>query len=159
MNPAPLDQNQVMRVLDPFGSSLTFPAEAYLSPDVLAWEKLNLWHWTCVGRLDELVTPGQLRALAVGGEGVLLSRDRDGSLRAFSNVCRHRGHELAPIGDAFDARQIRCPYHSWSYRFDGSLRNAPRFTIRHRRLSPRRSRGGRLRGLGVDRPVGHGTGD
>jgi len=82
----------------------------------------------CVGRLDELLQPGQLRAVDVAGEGVLISREQDGSLRAFSNVYRHRGHELAPIGDAFDARQIRCPYHSWSYRFDGSLRQAPKFT-------------------------------
>jgi Rieske 2Fe-2S family protein len=117
-------------VLEPFGHSLTLPADAYLSPDVLEWELENLWRssWVCVGRLDNLLSPGQLRAIDVSGEGVLLSRDADGSLRAFSNVCRHRGHELAPIGVAFDARQIRCPYHSWSYRFDGSLRQAPRFT-------------------------------
>ncbi len=130
MKPAPLNSEDIRKVLRGFGESLTFPAEAYLSPDVLAWERENLWQatWNCVGRLDELLTPGQLRAVEVGGEGVLLSRDTDGSLHAFSNVCRHRGHELAPIGDAFDARQIRCPYHSWSYRFDGSLRTAPKFT-------------------------------
>jgi Rieske 2Fe-2S family protein len=130
MEPAPLNQGDIRGVLKSFGESLTLPADAYLSPDVLAWEKENLWRsmWTCVGRLDELLAPGQLRAIDIGGEGVLLSRESDGSLRAFSNVCRHRGHELAPIGDAFDARQIRCPYHSWSYRFDGSLRTAPKFT-------------------------------
>ncbi len=130
MQPAPIDQNQIRAALRGFGESLTFPAEAYLSPDVLAWEMQNLWrsNWVCVGRLDELLKPGQLRAVDIAGEGVLLSREQDGSLRAFSNVCRHRGHELAPIGDAFDARQIRCPYHSWSYRFDGSLRQAPKFT-------------------------------
>jgi Rieske 2Fe-2S family protein len=130
VKPAPLDQGQVQDVLQPFGHSFTFPAEAYLSPNVLEWELESLWRssWVCVGRLDSLLSPGQLRAIDVAGEGVLLSREPDGSLRAFSNVCRHRGHELAPIGDAFDARQIRCPYHSWSYRFDGSLRQAPRFT-------------------------------
>ena len=130
MNPAPVDPEQISRVLDPFGSSLTFPADVYLSEDVLAWERQHLWQamWTCVGRLDEVLAAGQLRAVDVGGESVLLSRESDGTLRAFSNVCRHRGHELAPVGDAFDARQIRCPYHSWAYRFDGTLRQAPRFT-------------------------------
>jgi Rieske 2Fe-2S family protein len=130
MQPAPLDQSEVQAVLKGFGESLTFPADAYLSPQVLEWELDHLWrsNWVCVGRLDELLAPGQLRAIDVAGEGVLLSREQDGRLRAFSNVCRHRGHELAPIGAAFDARQIRCPYHSWSYRFDGSLRQAPRFT-------------------------------
>ena len=102
MKPAPVDPDQISRVLDPFGSSLTFPADVYLSEDLLAWEREHLWQstWNCVGRLDELVTPGQLRAIDVGGEGVLLSRDADRNLRAFSNVCRHRGHELAPIGGA-----------------------------------------------------------
>ncbi|HVR76989.1 MAG TPA: aromatic ring-hydroxylating dioxygenase subunit alpha [Acidimicrobiia bacterium] len=130
MKPAPLNQEEIRNALRGFGDSLTFPADAYLSPDVLAWERENLWRsvWVCVGRLDEILAPGQLRAVDVGGEGVLLSREADGSLRAFSNVCRHRGHELAPIGDPFDARQIRCPYHSWSYRFDGTLRTAPKFT-------------------------------
>jgi Rieske 2Fe-2S family protein len=130
MKPAPLNQEDIQNTLKGFGESLTFPAAAYLSPEVLAWEKDNLWRsmWNCVGRLDELLAPGQLRAIDVAGEGVLLSREGDGSLSAFSNVCRHRGHELAPIGEAFDARQIRCPYHSWSYRFDGTLRTAPKFT-------------------------------
>ncbi len=130
MKPAPIDQHRIAQALNPFGHSLTFPAEAYLTEEVLAWERETLWrsNWVCVGRLDELLQPGQLRAVDVAGEGVLLSRETGGSLRAFSNVCRHRGHELAPIGQAFDARQIRCPYHSWSYRFDGTLRQAPKFT-------------------------------
>jgi Rieske 2Fe-2S family protein len=75
-----------------------------------------------------LVGRGQVRAVEVSGEEVLLVRDGEGVLTAFSNVCRHRGHELAPIGDAIDARLIRCPYHSWSYRFNGDLRAAPTFT-------------------------------
>jgi len=130
VTPAPVDQDQIARVLDPFGSSLTFPADVYVSSDVLAWEREHLWRsaWVCVGRLEELLGRGQLIAVDVAGEGVLLSRDATGVVRAFSNVCRHRGHELAPIGGAFDAQQIRCPYHSWAYRFDGSLRTAPSFT-------------------------------
>jgi Rieske 2Fe-2S family protein len=50
MKPAPVDQEQIWPVLDAFGSSLTLPAEAYLSPDVLAWERENLWQatWNCV---------------------------------------------------------------------------------------------------------------
>ena len=130
MNAAPIDQAQLRDVIDDFGQNLTLPADAYTSPDVLAWEKSNLWQstWVCVGRLEELVAPRQVRAVELGEESVLLVRDEDGTLRAFSNVCRHRGHELAPVGDAIDIRLIRCPYHSWSYRMDGSLRAAPTFT-------------------------------
>ncbi|MGA7098275.1 MAG: aromatic ring-hydroxylating dioxygenase subunit alpha [Acidimicrobiia bacterium] len=131
MRPAPLDSVPIQRALAGFGTSQTLPSDAYLSPEVLAWEMESLWrnNWVCVGRLDELLAPGQLRAIDVAREGVLLSMEADGTIRAFSNVCRHRGHELAPIGgDPFDARQIRCPYHSWAYRMDGTLRTAPKFT-------------------------------
>lgn len=130
MNPAPLSQSDLERVVAPFGQSRTLTADAYLSQDVFDWELVNIFSrsWVCVGRGDELVGPGQIRAIEVAGEGVLLARDAEGKLTAFSNVCRHRGHELAPIGDAIDARLIRCPYHAWSYRFDGQLRGAPTFT-------------------------------
>ncbi len=130
MKTAPLDHLQLRKVIDDFGQNLTLPSAAYTSPEVVAWEKENLWQstWVCVGRLEELVGPRQVRAIELGEESVLLVRDEDGTLRAFSNVCRHRGHELAPVGDAIDVRLIRCPYHSWSYRLDGSLRAAPTFT-------------------------------
>jgi phenylpropionate dioxygenase-like ring-hydroxylating dioxygenase large terminal subunit len=130
MNVAPLDHAELARVVAPFGENRTLPAAAYVSQEVFEWEMGNFFGatWVCVGRSDELVAPGQIRAIDVAGESVLLARDADGTLTAFSNVCRHRGHELAPVGDAIDARLIRCPYHSWSYRFNGDLRAAPTFT-------------------------------
>ncbi len=51
-----------------------------------------------------------------------------GVVHGFSNVCRHRGHPLVEVGEPIDARLIRCPYHAWSYRFDGTLRSAPSLT-------------------------------
>lgn len=130
MSQAPLNTQDLEKVVAPFGENRTLTADAYLSQDVFDWEMEHLFGstWLCVGRGDELVAPGQIRAIDVAGEGVLLARDRDGALTAFSNVCRHRGHELAPVGEAIDARLIRCPYHSWSYRFNGDLRAAPTFT-------------------------------
>ena len=105
MNVAPLNRDDVARVVAPFGKNLTLPAAAYVSDEVFDWEMENIFRstWVCAGRSDELVAPGQIRAVEVSGEGVLLARDReDGSLTAFSNVCRHRGHELAPVGEAID---------------------------------------------------------
>lgn len=130
MTAAPLSKEALQAVVAPFGENLTLPADAYLTQEVLDWEMESVFGstWVCLGRADELVGPGQIRAVTVGSESVLLARDRDGRLSGFSNVCRHRGHELAPVGDAIDARLIRCPYHSWSYRFDGTLRAAPTFT-------------------------------
>lgn len=129
MTAAPLSRDALEAVVAPFGENLTLPAEAYLSQEVLDWEMDSIFGstWVCVGRSNELVGPGQIRAVEVGSESVLLARDREGQLAAFSNVCRHRGHELAPVGGAIDARLIRCPYHAWSYRFDGTLRAAPTF--------------------------------
>src|SRR3990172_9455036 len=108
MTPAPLDQLQLRKVIDDFGQNLTLPSAAYTSREVLAWEKENLWQrtWVCVGRLNELVAPSQARAIDLDDESVLLVRDEDGTLRSFSNVSRHRGHELAPVGDAIDVRLI-----------------------------------------------------
>ena len=130
MSKAPLDQADLEKVVAPFGENRTLGAAAYVSQDVFDWEMENIFRsrWVCVGRGDELVGPGQIRAVDVAGEGVLLARDREGNLTAFSNVCRHRGHELAPTGEPIDARLIRCAYHSWSYRFSGELRAAPTFT-------------------------------
>lgn len=127
---SPLPRQDLEKVLAPFGESRALPADAYTSVEVFDWEMEAIFGraWMCLGRADELVGPGQLRAVEVAGQGVLLARDLEGSLTAFSNVCRHRGHELAPVGDAIDAHLIRCPYHSWSYRFDGELRAAPTFT-------------------------------
>ena len=66
---------------------------------------------------------------APGPNAVLLVRGDDDSerCRAFANTCRHRGHELLACGATAKRRNIVCPYHSWSYRLDGTLRNAPGF--------------------------------
>ncbi|HEX6947929.1 MAG TPA: aromatic ring-hydroxylating dioxygenase subunit alpha [Acidimicrobiia bacterium] len=128
--PAGMTRAELEPVVAPFGRSRTLPGAAYTDPETLDWELENVFErtWVCVGRFDELLGPGQIRAIDIVGEKVLLARDTESRLTSFYNVCRHRGHELAPVGDAIDARLIRCPYHSWSYRYDGSLRAAPTFT-------------------------------
>jgi Rieske 2Fe-2S family protein len=114
----------------PFGSSRTLPAAAYRSDEIFAWERQHIFSagWVCLGRTDDLLAPSQIRAIEHAGETFLLTRSAEGHMQGFSNVCRHRGHPLLEPGEAIDARLIRCPYHSWSYRFDGSLRAAPTLT-------------------------------
>jgi Rieske 2Fe-2S family protein len=118
LNPSDLDA-----VLSPFGQSRMLPSKAYTSDAVLAWERTNFFAatWTCVGRRP----PKGQRAFAVGSLGVLVTVGADESVRAFANVCRHRGHELLPVGTDADKRAIVCPYHGWAYRLDGSLQAAP----------------------------------
>ncbi len=123
----PLDPADLERVLAPIEYSRTLPAQAYVSEEVFAWERRHFVEgsWVCVGRSDEISDPGEQLALDIGSEGVLLVRDASGALLAFSNVCRHRGHELLQGGESARARVIRCPYHAWVYDLDGTLKGAP----------------------------------
>ncbi|GGM80208.1 aromatic ring-hydroxylating dioxygenase subunit alpha [Dactylosporangium sucinum] len=127
---APLDPLALEAALRPFGESFTLPAAAYTDPSVLAWERRHLFAggWTCVGRLAELSAGCTQRAVTVGDVGVLLTFGPDGGpggVRAFANVCRHRGHELLPDGSAADRPSAVCPYHGWAFKLDGSLATAP----------------------------------
>src|SRR5437867_3462301 len=125
--PSPLGPADLEPVLAPIGYSRTLPARAYFSEDVLAWERRHFFDgsWVCVGRSEDLSQSGDQRAFNIGSEGILLVRDGSGALRAFSNVCRHRGHELLQVGESAQARVIRCPYHAWVYDLDGTLKGAP----------------------------------
>jgi Rieske 2Fe-2S family protein len=127
MTAAPVGVEQIRAVLRPHGESVMLPAAAYLSPQVYAWERRHAFAggWTCLGRFPELATPELThRAVEVGDVGVLLTV-AGGRVRAFANVCRHRGHELLPIGGAAGHRAVVCPYHGWSFGLDGALRAAP----------------------------------
>ena len=126
--PAPLDAREVALALAPFGSSRMLPKAAYLDPEVLGWERRHVFSgWVCLGRADDVTDPRSAAAYDLGETGVLVTRDDDGALRAFENACRHRGHELLPCGGIARTKTIVCPYHAWTYEYDGTLRNAPRF--------------------------------
>ncbi|WP_286199121.1 Rieske (2Fe-2S) protein [Mycobacterium sp. ELW1] len=79
------------------------------------------------GPCGDLDGVGAQKAVGSGSDGILLVRGEDGRVRAFANVCRHRGHELLACGASAKRRGIICPYHSWSYKLTGELRNAPAF--------------------------------
>jgi Rieske 2Fe-2S family protein len=128
-HPGALDQT-----MQPFGSSRMLPAAAYTSPQVLAWEKRYLFAgtWTCVGRDEDLRAPAAderpatQRAIVVGDVPVMLTWEGD-DIHAFANTCRHRAHEMLPEGETNNTRFVVCPYHAWSYKLDGSLKNAPMY--------------------------------
>ncbi len=126
---APLDPAALAESLRPFGDSRMLPRAAYVDPAVFAWEQKHFFDggWTCVGFAAEVANPGDQRAVPVGAGSVLLSRDDAGSLHAFANTCRHRGHELLSCGTSAQRPSIVCPYHSWSYQLDGGLKTAKGF--------------------------------
>ena len=130
MSSSPIAPELLRPVLEPaLGRARTLPAEAYTSKAVFEWESVHVFEqgWVCVGRADGLADPGDQRAFRIGSEGILVVRDLQGELRGFHNTCRHRGHELLEPGEARNLRAIKCPYHAWVYRLDGSLGAAPRF--------------------------------
>src|SRR5919108_4025136 len=124
-----LDAAALKRTAAPLGQSFDLPGEAYTSIDVFAWEQQVMFagSWICVGRADALREPGSRQSVRIGDEGVFLVRGEDEELRAFFNVCRHRGHEVVEAGDHVAARTLQCPYHGWIYNLDGTLRGAPGF--------------------------------
>jgi len=127
--PAPIERPLLEPCLAPFpDEAVTLPAVAYLSGEVLAWERRHFLEgsWFCLGRSGELASPGDQRAAAVGDDGVLLVRGQDGRLRGFFNTCRHRAHELLACGGApTNENVVRCPYHRWVYDLDGTFRGGP----------------------------------
>ena len=97
----------------------------YRDPEVLEVEQQRIFSrtWQLVGHVSQLSQQGSYITAQAGVEPVLVLRD-DGELRAFRNVCRHRGSRLlSGAGDC--GKAIRCRYHGWTYRFDGELIGVP----------------------------------
>ena len=87
-------------------------------------ERIFARTWQYAGRVDELAERGSYLATSLGDVPLLVTRDREGELRAFLNVCRHRGSVLV---DGSGRREtVQCRYHAWTYGLDGRLRKAPR---------------------------------
>jgi Rieske 2Fe-2S family protein len=132
LSSAPLDPAALSLSLLPFGQSRMLPRAAYVDQAVFEWEQQHFFGggWACVGRSDQVASPGDQRAERTGAGSVLLTRDEDGALHAFANTCRHRGHELLPCGAAASQGVIICPYHAWTYDLKGELRAAAGFKNR-----------------------------
>ena len=77
-------------------------------------------HWIFVGQEPDVAEPGDVMAIHIGRAPILILRDRAGEVRAFHNVCRHRGAQLVPDGKG-QVGNLACRYHSWTYGLDGAL--------------------------------------
>src|SRR5687768_16714303 len=104
----------------------TLPFDWYSDPPVLRLERERIFRrsWQYAGRADQVTGPGSFFTCEAGDVPVVVVRDREGRLRAFVNVCRHRG-SLVCEGEG-KRETLQCPYHAWTYDLDGSLRAAPR---------------------------------
>ncbi|MGH3114805.1 MAG: aromatic ring-hydroxylating oxygenase subunit alpha, partial [Gaiellaceae bacterium] len=104
----------------------TLPADWYADPAILRLERERIFAraWQYAGRLDLVAEAGDFFTCSAGHVPVVVVRGRDGELRGFVNVCRHRGHIVAD--GAGHRETLQCRYHAWTYDLDGSLRAAPR---------------------------------
>jgi glycine betaine catabolism A len=105
----------------------TLPGRYYTDPEVFAQEQRMIFErmWVCAIRADEIAGPGAFRTVKIGDESVIIVRNKDGELRAFLNVCRHRGARICAETEGHVRRNLRCAYHAWTYDLDGRLVAAP----------------------------------
>jgi Rieske 2Fe-2S family protein len=105
----------------------TLPRRYYADPSLYhrEMEKFFCQSWVCAGRAEAIPNSGDYFLREVAGESLIVVRDGAGAVRAFYNVCRHRGTRLcSAVAGNFGAR-IQCPYHRWTYGLDGRLLGAP----------------------------------
>jgi nitrite reductase/ring-hydroxylating ferredoxin subunit len=105
---------------------ITIPVSRYLDPAFAARENERLWPhvWQFACGLDHVAEAGDFYEYECGPYSTLLVRGDDGELRAFQNVCRHRGSQLCE-GTGSGLEHIRCPFHRWTWDLTGRLREVP----------------------------------
>ena len=112
----------------PLSAARTIPNSWYHDSEIAQLERENVFgrSWQYVGRGAQVAAPGSFLTTSIAGEPVLVVRDRDGQLRAFANVCRHRAARIVTeaVGTA---KGFQCPYHGWVYDLNGKLKGAPEF--------------------------------
>lgn len=101
--------------------SFTLPARFYLDKEIFTQEVKKIFErsWWYAGHVSQLARTGDYLTTTVDEQSIFVVRGRDSQLRAFYNVCQHRGHEL--LAGSGRSNLIVCPYHAWSYDLDGSL--------------------------------------
>jgi phenylpropionate dioxygenase-like ring-hydroxylating dioxygenase large terminal subunit len=104
------------------------PAWSYDNDEIVELEKELVFrrNWLVAGHVSEIPNPGDFMTFDVADERALIVRGHDGEVRAFHNVCRHRGSRVVAEVRGNCPSVIQCPFHGWSYGLDGGLRGVPR---------------------------------
>ena len=107
--------------------AFTLPREYFVTDEIFRaeLEKIFFERWICVGRAEQIDAAGKFFTYEIGDESVIVLRDYDGIVRAFYNVCRHRGTRICHEANGKFARTLQCPYHAWTYALDGRLVGIP----------------------------------
>ena len=121
-----LTEAEVAAIDQPVATAAALPNRAYMNDDFFAFERKQLFAktWVCIGTGASIPNRGDVRPVSWLGAPLVMARDHEDGIVVFHNVCRHRGNELV-WGPGNAGGAIRCPYHSWTYGFDGELRATP----------------------------------
>jgi glycine betaine catabolism A len=105
----------------------TLPQRYYTDPEWFQreMEAIHFEMWLCAGRANQIPKPGDYFVRNFSNASIMVVRDEQGAIRAFHNVCRHRGTLLCTEQEGRFAGRIQCSYHAWTYKLDGTLANAP----------------------------------
>jgi phenylpropionate dioxygenase-like ring-hydroxylating dioxygenase large terminal subunit len=125
MQPNPAPQIDGLSLVMP-APGRNLPPAAFTARGVFDVEQRAIFakSWVHVGDHRDLPAPGDYTTAMIGRSPILVVRDRAGTLRGFLNACRHRGAQLLD-GKGTCEKQIKCPYHAWSYGLDGALLGVP----------------------------------
>jgi phenylpropionate dioxygenase-like ring-hydroxylating dioxygenase large terminal subunit len=113
----------------PVDEATTLPGAAYHDPELWELEKARVWGASWVGAVEavDVARPGDVVPVSIAGQSFIIVNDA-GTIRAFHNVCRHRGAQLVAAPCA-KRKTILCPYHRWGYALDGRLVGTPSFDV------------------------------
>ena len=106
---------------------MTLPARYYTDDGIFRKEIKRFYYgmWVCAGRSEQIGNAGEYFLAELAGESLIVTREAGGAVRAFYNVCRHRGTRMCAEKEGTFAGRIQCPYHGWTYGLDGKLLGAP----------------------------------
>ena len=121
-----LDVEKIKVVNNPIEKAHGLPNECYTSPDYLMYEREKIFadKWTVIGVASSVPNIGDAKPYNLLGIPLIILRDKEKKVRVFHNVCSHRGFKLLDE-PCFLKKFLRCPYHSWSYDFEGKLIATP----------------------------------
>jgi Rieske 2Fe-2S family protein len=108
-------------------TALTLPARYYVDQTIFQRELDDLLGgmWFYAGRAEDAAVAGQYFVREINGRNIVVTRNEDGAVRAFHNVCRHRGTRICAEASGQLPGSLQCPYHAWTYDLDGELIGAP----------------------------------
>ena len=120
-----LGHERITRLDGPLGKARGLPGQAYVDPAVWELERRTIFRkeWFAAAFGSDIPAPGDFMPVSIAGWELLFVRGKDDAIRAFHNICRHRGTKL--VHERGNGAQIRCGWHCWTYGLDGALKGTP----------------------------------